>query len=207
MLIQALHKERSLRRIDSLTGLKNRQAFLEEASMALALCRRNRRPVSVAYIDLDNFKTLNDSMGHGRGDAVLRQFGGMLAGALRASDIVARLGGDEFVVFLPETAREDAMAMLERVRHSLETAAAFRDAGITASIGLVVDDSAELDIDGLLQRADAQMYVAKRDSKNRVEVRHLYSGHEEASSPSGERADSRGLHSLDPHGGLPPRMA
>ena len=173
ILVQALKKEQILRRIDSLTGLKNRQAFVEDASIALSLCRRNRRPVSLAYIDLDNFKVLNDSMGHGRGDAVLRAFGGMLADSLRVSDIAARIGGDEFVVFLPETSREHAEALMKRVSSALAMASEFRDVGIGASIGLVVDEAAESDIDGLLVRADAQMYVAKRKSKNRAAIRRL----------------------------------
>ncbi len=170
ILVQALRKEQFLRRIDSLTGLKNRQAFVEDATIALSLCRRNRRPVSLACIDLDNFKLLNDSMGHGRGDAVLRAFGGMLAGSLRASDIAARIGGDEFVVLLPETSREQAAALMKSVSHALAMAAELEDVAIGASNGVVVDEAAESDIEGFLMRADAHMYVAKRRGKSRASI-------------------------------------
>jgi len=167
-LAEALQKEQTLSRTDALTGLKNRQAFIEQASFALSLCRRYVRPVALAFIDLDNFKHVNDSLGHARGDAVLQSCGSMIAGSLRASDIAARFGGDEFVIFLPETGAENAMALLERIRNALDTSPDFRDVGVTASIGIVADETARSDIDELLKHADAQMYKIKRDCKNRV---------------------------------------
>jgi diguanylate cyclase (GGDEF)-like protein len=167
-LSEALRKEQSHSRTDSLTGLKNRLAFIEQARVALALCKRYARPVSLAYIDLDNFKNVNDSLGHARGDALLQKCGTMIAESLRASDIAARIGGDEFVVFLPETNAENALALFQRVHNALETSAAFRAVAVTASIGVVVDETAKSDIEELLKRADAQMYQVKLGSKNRV---------------------------------------
>jgi len=97
----------------------------------------------------------------------------MIAEFLRTSDIAARLGGDEFVVFLPGTDAENALALLERLRMALERSVDFQTVGVTASIGVVVDETAASDIDELLKRADAQMYEVKRNSKNRVVVHRL----------------------------------
>jgi diguanylate cyclase (GGDEF)-like protein len=204
VLGQALRKEQLLRRIDSLTGLRNRHGFVDEATVTLALCKRHRRPVALAFIDLDNFKDVNDAMGHTRGDAVLRQFGTMLGSSLRASDIAARIGGDEFVVFLPETTGESAIALLERIRGTLETDADFRNAGITASVGIVVDEHAASDIDALLRRADAQMYSVKRDGKNRVGLHDLGAcrvdpvEHAGARPGTGEPASAAGSNAWPP---------
>ena len=168
VLVESRARERALSRVDALTGLSNRRALAEQATGSLLLCRRNARPVSVAYIDLDNFKSVNDLFGHARGDELLRECGRVIRQSLRASDIAARIGGDEFVIFLPETTTQNAVVLMERLRNELEVAGTFRTAGVTASIGVVVDDSATLDIDELLRQADAEMYRVKANCKNRV---------------------------------------
>ena len=173
VLARALRDEQSQSRTDPLTGLDNRKAFVEKAGVALAVCKRYAHPVALAYIDLDNFKQVNDSRGHARGDELLRKCAAIIGRSLRTSDIAARLGGDEFVVFLPETTAESAWVPLERIRQAMESSVDFRMAGVTASIGIVADESGKFDIEGLLKRADAQMYQVKRDSKNRVGARRL----------------------------------
>ena len=170
VLVESHRRELSLSLIDSLTGLGNRRALAEQATGSLLLCRRYARPVSMAYIDLDNFKSVNDSFGHVRGDELLRECGRVIRQSLRASDIAARIGGDEFVVFLPETTTENAVALMERLRNEIEVADTFRAVGVTASIGVVIDDSATLDIDELLKRADAEMYRVKKKFGNGVGV-------------------------------------
>lgn len=97
-------------RTDALTGLNNRLAFIEAATIALALCKRHARPVALVYLDLDNFKQVNDARGHAEGDYVLRKCAATMLAQSRITDIAARLGGDEFVIFLPETGREEAFA-------------------------------------------------------------------------------------------------
>lgn len=135
MLADALRKERLVSRMDVLTGLTNRRAFVEQARTSLSLCKRYARPASVAYIDLDNFKKVNDELGHEQGDALLRRCGGIISASVRTSDIAARLGGDEFVVFLPETNAENAMKLLERIRISLETSGDLKAAVLLPALG------------------------------------------------------------------------
>ena len=170
MLNHSLARERGLSGTDYLTGLRNRRAFIEHANAALLLCRRHGRPVALAYIDLDNFKQVNDSLGHARGDTVLGACAKTIGALLRESDIPARFGGDEFAVFLPEASAESALAVLDRIRNAIALAKETQGIGVTASIGLVVDESASCDIDELLQRADAQMFVAKSNGNRAIVV-------------------------------------
>jgi diguanylate cyclase (GGDEF)-like protein len=173
LLSETLRKEQANSRTDPLTGLRNRLAFFEQAGMALSLCNRNARPVALAYIDLDNFKNVNDTLGHARGDALLQKCGAIIAESLRATDIASRIGGDEFVVFLPETSAENAVALMERVLRTLETCADFQRADVTATIGIVAQVAARSGLEQLLQSADAQMYSAKKDGKNRISMQCL----------------------------------
>lgn len=168
MLSEALRKESANSRTDPLTGLKNRMAFVEQSSVAVSLCARYARPVALAYIDLDNFKNVNDSFGHECGDALLRNCGRVISESLRTTDISARLGGDEFVVFLPETNADNAVKLLESLRQRLEASTDFMSLGVTASIGIVIEEVAKSNIDELLRHADTCMYTAKRDGKNKV---------------------------------------
>ena len=172
-LSEALRKESANNRTDALTGLKNRLGFIEQSSLALSLCTRHARPVALAYLDLDNFKQVNDSLGHARGDVVLQKCGSVIAQSLRTTDIAARFGGDEFVIFLPETTAENAVALFERMLHTLEVSAEFNSVGVTASIGIVIEETASLDIHQLIEHADSYMYVAKRDGKNRIGTYHV----------------------------------
>jgi predicted signal transduction protein with EAL and GGDEF domain len=102
----ALGRERELSRTDALTGLLNSRALHEIAGAELALCHRHKRPAVMAFIDLDNFKSVNDTFGHSRGDKLLCQVATVLVSSVRSADVVARIGGDEFAVFLPEMIRK-----------------------------------------------------------------------------------------------------
>ena len=128
----------------------------------MALSQRHGRPVSLAYIDLDNFKHVNDAYGHARGDELLRQCSTLIVGSVRSSDTVARLGGDEFAVFMPETDAPSASYLVERIRHAIESAPDVSSFAITASFGIASEQPAKSDVAGLLGKADALMYAHKR---------------------------------------------
>ena len=162
MLRESLNRERSLSRKDQLTGLANRRSFFELVAFGLALCRRQGRPVSMVYIDLDNFKLANDNYGHATGDDLLRQCSKLIVGCVRSSDTVARLGGDEFAIFMPETDAASVSYLVERIRHAIESAPYVSSFAITASFGIASEDPVKSDVAGLLSQADAQMYLAKR---------------------------------------------
>lgn len=163
----ALARASELSRTDPLTLLRNSRAFYEDTAPLLALCRRTRRPVTLAYIDLDNFKTINDTHGHEAGDALLRRVAVIIRSALRPSDLCARLGGDEFAVLLPELGEEQASATLERLRAAVSTAAEHAT-GVTASIGGVTFLTAPKDLETLVRHADRLMYDAKASGRNRI---------------------------------------
>ena len=125
--------------------------------------------MTLAYIDLDNFKAVNDTLGHHGGDDVLRRTAAVIRQCIRASDVAARLGGDEFVVLLPETGQEVSGGVLERLRSQL--AKAFDEAAcpVTASVGAVSFAEPPREVDELVRQADAAMYAAKAAGKNRVQ--------------------------------------
>ncbi len=167
-LRRALASERQLSRTDSLTRLRNGRALYEDAAPLLALCRRSRRPITLAYVDLDNFKAVNDKYGHQAGDALLYGVAEAVRGSVRPSDLCARLGGDEFAVVLPELGEKEAALTLERIRGAVNAVDAQRST--TASVGAVTFLAAPDDLDVLIQRADALMYAAKAAGRNRVSL-------------------------------------
>ena len=169
-LRETVNRERSLSHEDHLTGLANRRSFFELGAFGLAISRRHEHPVSLAYIDLDNFKNVNDTHGHKKGDDLLRQCANLIAGCVRTSDTVARLGGDEFAVFMPETDSESAEHLLERIRHTVESARDFSYFAVTLSIGVVSENPVRSDLNVLLSKADAQMF---KDKQQRVKAANL----------------------------------
>ncbi len=157
---------------DALTGLFNRRYLDEKLSATLAAARRTGEPVSVAIIDLDHFKRVNDTLSHGVGDAVLRQIGALLGAFAADVDIPARLGGEEFVLLLPGAGASTAH------RRAEELAALIRDRDwtattgtlpVTASIGVATCTGGALTAEVLLGRADEWLYVAKRHGRDQVQ--------------------------------------
>jgi diguanylate cyclase (GGDEF)-like protein len=152
---------------DSLTGLANRALFRDRLTHALQLHQRDLRPVAVVFLDLDDFKVVNDTLGHGAGDELLRQVGNRITGVLRTADTVARLGGDEFAVLLEDDA--DPLRTAGRIADALRApfALADRDLPVRVSLGMcaLAPTDPAVDVDGLLARADEAMYRAKRDGK------------------------------------------
>ena len=155
---------------DSLTGLANRSLFLDRLEQAVGRAQRAERSVTVLYLDVDRFKLVNDSLGHGAGDALLVGVADRIRRAVRGAETVARLGGDEFAVLLEDVeSEENAMRIAERIREQLETPVQIddREVTVTASIGIASGDSSA---DALVRDADVAMYRAKAAGKGRYEV-------------------------------------
>lgn len=158
--------------LDPLTGLANRRALDASLNASLPGHAGAEPGLCLAMIDVDHFKRINDSQGHGAGDAVLRELGRLLAAATRSHDLVARCGGEEFVVLINGQPLSVATEVCERLRSSVEGydwSAVLPSGGVTVSIGLTVVASGD-DAAGLLQRADAAMYRAKQGGRNRLVV-------------------------------------
>jgi diguanylate cyclase (GGDEF)-like protein len=155
---------------DSLTGMPNRTLFLDRVSHALARAERTGAPVGVLVVDLDDFKTINDSLGHGTGDALLVEVAGRLAARLRPADTIARLGGDEFAVLLEDVSDpDDAARAAGRVLDALSRpfAVADREVAVNGSVGIAVGN---YEAETLLRDADLAMYRAKGDGKGGYEA-------------------------------------
>ena len=153
---------------DSLTGALNRRQMKESFETELLRCHRQHRDMGLLLIDLDHFKTINDTYGHQTGDQVLVDFVAGLNGLLRQSDQVARFGGEEFAVLLPDTSPQEALAAAERIRAAC--AAPKNGPSCTVSLG-VTHNLADTDtLDTMLARADAALYRAKAKGRNQVEV-------------------------------------
>ncbi|MES1935490.1 PAS/PAC sensor(s)-containing diguanylate cyclase/phosphodiesterase [Salinisphaera hydrothermalis C27AD] len=160
---------------DSLTGLLNRRAFERRLKHVLETTRLDKVHHTLCYLDLDQFKLINDSCGHHAGDAMLRQLSSQMVTQLRPNDTLARLGGDEFGIIFEETDLETAQAAAERLRQWLESfrfeweGKAFR---LGASLGLSVIDEGSASAAELLRRADTACYLAKEQGRNQVRVYH-----------------------------------
>ncbi|MHB8895453.1 MAG: GGDEF domain-containing protein [Candidatus Geothermincolia bacterium] len=171
LLKDSLAREALLSRTDPLTGLCNRRFFNELASSEMSKSRRYRHPISLAYADADNFKLVNDSMGHDEGDEVLLLIARTLKENLRGSDIIGRMGGDEFVVLLPETGAGQAEAAMGKLRLMVNESAALRGWPVTLSIGVVTFAIAPGTLDDMIKEADALMYTIKETSKDGIASR------------------------------------
>jgi diguanylate cyclase (GGDEF)-like protein len=164
-----LAAEELLARTDSLTRIANRRAFFEGASVELERARRHGRPLTVVYLDIDDFKVVNDKLGHAQGDGLLVTVAQTLRGGTRAVDLVARLGGDEFGLILPETDASMAESILARLRGALlSSTLATWEAGF--SMGAAVFLVPPRDVDELTARADELMYIAKRGNKGSLRI-------------------------------------
>lgn len=173
---------------DFLTDLPNPVLFNDRVTQAIALARRHEKQLALAFMDLDHFKRINDSLGHAAGDKLLQSVARRLKACVRSSDAVSRRGGDEFVLLLTEiTNAEDAARIADKIIAAV--AAAHRVAGqdlqVTTSIGISIYPSDGTDAEALLKSADEAMYQAKRDGRNRC----VFS--QEMSARDGSRRSSR----------------
>jgi two-component system cell cycle response regulator len=164
-IVELQKKLLSLTVTDALTGLNNRRAFDGELDERFEIARRYDRPFSLAIIDVDHFKAINDELGHRAGDDVLRGIGEVLRKLTRQSDFASRIGGEEFAVLLSETPLFDAMQAAEKIRHAIE------ESGITVSVGVAsMPHSRFQSTEEIFASADAALYRAKERGRNRVEI-------------------------------------
>lgn len=161
---------------DALTGLLNRRVFEELLGAQHRQAARRRHPVTIAVIDLDHFKQVNDRFGHAAGDAVLQNVGQILQRAFRNDDFIARYGGEEFVAVVPNTSEDVVLARAESLRREVENSsvtdpATGVDLRVTISVGVASWPDDGDDLNDVLQAADRRLYAAKDGGRNRVESR------------------------------------
>jgi diguanylate cyclase (GGDEF)-like protein/PAS domain S-box-containing protein len=167
--LQAEDRVRHMANHDALTGLPNRRLLHDRLYQAIALAHRHRQKVAVMFIDLDRFKTINDTLGHACGDLLLQEVGKRIGAELREGDTVARLGGDEFVVVLPELEDANAAAVIAQKLSAVFSSAflvAGNDLHVTPSIGIAIYPDDGTDPETLTRNADTAMYHAKDTGRN-----------------------------------------
>jgi diguanylate cyclase (GGDEF)-like protein len=172
-LRSALRRLGELSHTDPLTEISNRRSFLETAGTELSRARRTGHAFSLMYIDLDNFKHVNDTFGHQAGDSLLHTIGAELRSATRGTDVVARLGGDEFAVLLPETDGEGAADAAAKVRSRLHACMNLGGWPVTFSIGVVSCNRLPESVDLVMEAADRLMYSVKKSGKNGIAAQTL----------------------------------
>lgn len=164
-LLRQLAHVTALSQVDPLTGVLRGNRVMELLSHEIERARRYGHPFSAAYIDVDDFKKVNDTHGHAAGDEVLRRVGSAMRNSMRASDLCARMGGDEFFVVMPEADGTAARTIIERLQREL-AAASSGGPRVTFSIGVVTFEQPPQDADTAVTRVDELMYDVKRSGKN-----------------------------------------
>ncbi|MFZ4700947.1 MAG: GGDEF domain-containing protein [Candidatus Methylumidiphilus sp.] len=157
---------KALSETDSLTNSKLRAAFLQQSAIELERAERKGHSVSLIYIDLDEFKAINDNHGHQTGDRLLKEIGATISGSLRVYDIFGRMGGDEFAILLPETGQREASSVAARVGRLVAGLSEKLDLPVSISFGVATANPGSATcIENLLHRADLSMYSAKKRRK------------------------------------------
>lgn len=161
---------RMIAQVDHLTGALTRRGFIEQAEREMARARRYGRSGTLVMLDLDHFKSVNDTHGHVVGDRVLQKIGEIVSGTLRPCDVFGRLGGEEFAILLPETAADEAAAAIERLRQTIAAQPIALDGAallhVTASFGAAPLTAGSASFAAWLKEADAMLYAAKADGRN-----------------------------------------
>ena len=172
MLMLAVHEklilEEALADTDHLTGLANRRFFQEQLEREYARVHRYPEPLTIAYLDLDNFKYVNDSMGHDIGDELLIIVSQTLSSNIRNSDFAARLGGDEFAVILPMLENESTIPLVKKLQYELLSAMQAKDWPVTFSIGAVTYNEVMESSRDMIKKVDDLMYDVKKSGKNNI---------------------------------------
>jgi diguanylate cyclase (GGDEF)-like protein len=164
----ALESHKEMAGIDPLTSVANRRAFFDLAILELNKARRNQTPISVLYMDIDNFKHINDHFGHHIGDRLLRSVAKTIKNNIREIDVIARFGGDEFGILLAETGSGPAVLVTRKLKKKLMELVQHNGWPVTFSTGVVTFEITPAGVDEMIDAADAQMYLAKQNGKNRT---------------------------------------
>jgi len=159
---------REMSQTDPLTGVANIRSFRDKGNAEIERSARYKHPFAMAYLDLDNFKPVNDTFGHSAGDDLLLHVARSLKASVRETDLVARLGGDEFAILLPETESDSAMAVATRIKDTLSSEMRENGWPVTASIGVAIFESPPSSVDEMIERADRLMYQAKKQGKKGI---------------------------------------
>ena len=167
-LRQSLEEEQLLANIDPLTGAMNRRSFNDIAEKKMIVSEVNRRPYTVAYIDLDHFKTINDEYGHATGDLVLKTVVDIIRKQIRNGDLLARLGGDEFAILLTDMDEDNAKRIVPRLQLALLKQMKTNEWEITFSIGVLTFLTMPASADSMVSLANALMYEVKTDGRNAI---------------------------------------
>jgi diguanylate cyclase (GGDEF)-like protein len=167
-LLLAFKREKIYAREDYLTGLNNRRNFFDLSEKEIKRSQRYGHPFTIAYIDVDDFKSINDRFGHAEGDLLLRSVAGIIKHNIRSTDIDGRLGGDEFSVLLPETGPESAVRFFNKLHHGLSIMTVHGDVRVTFSIGVVTFLRPPDSVDEMIKAVDQIMYSAKESGKDTV---------------------------------------
>ncbi|OGJ92454.1 MAG: hypothetical protein A2487_00790 [Candidatus Raymondbacteria bacterium RifOxyC12_full_50_8] len=169
-LLKTIHREKEKSLLDPLTNAANWRYFEEYSRRELERERREKKPITIAYFDLDNFKQVNDTLGHDVGDELLRTVAQLIQTALRPGDMLARVGGDEFVILLAATGYEGAQTALGRIREMVLAEMKSRGWPVSLSIGAIAFSVLPSSIGPMIKRADELMYTIKHSGKNNLKI-------------------------------------
>jgi diguanylate cyclase (GGDEF)-like protein len=169
----SLEREREMARTDYVTRVANSRYFAEIASREIRRAGRYQHPFTVAYLDIDDFKAVNDRWGHSAGDELLVLVSATITNNIRETDLIARLGGDEFALLLPETGYDAASVVMQKVQQSLQNAMGKKGLPVTFSIGVVTFRTPPDSVDGMIKVADSFMYSVKHSGKNGIKHREI----------------------------------
>lgn len=162
---------------DPLTGVANRRHFIECVASEIARAQRMNFTFSLVYVDLDNFKKINDQFGHASGDRIINHFCRCTESILRMQDILGRIGGEEFAILLPNTSIDGAYEIAERLRLTIASKTIFcklSPINYTISAGVTTFSKYDLSVENILARADDAMYAAKKAGRNRIIIAEIY---------------------------------
>jgi diguanylate cyclase (GGDEF)-like protein len=165
---RALAHERMLSQTDYLTGIANSREFYQQVNAELQRANRSKRPISLAYVDLDGFKQINDRLGHRAGDALLRTVAQSFQSTIRKTDLVARLGGDEFAILLSNTGQAGAQCIMQRLHAAFSRRMEEAQITVTLSAGVISFQALPASVDEMIHQADTLMYRAKAQGKNNI---------------------------------------
>lgn len=168
ILLQSLERERIHARTDFLTGAINNRYFNEMLEKEIERSTRYKHPFTLAFIDLDNFKTINDTLGHTFGDTMLKNIAECMKNYLRKTDVIARVGGDEFAILLPETDTEEAKTAISNLLTKIGDKMNIHKCPVTFSVGVLTTTAPNTSADNVLKTVDKLMYIVKNNGKNNI---------------------------------------